>query len=109
TAGSSVNDHVEAIHQQLGKNVIDFVIANEITFSNEIIEKYKEKGAQPVYYDADELEKNGIKLVTGEDLAQVSENYHVRHCNEVLADMIYDIALEEISTIQFNPDQIKRY
>ncbi len=109
TDGYSVNDHVEAIHQQLGENVIDFVIANEITFSNEIIEKYKEKGAQPVYYDAHELEENGIKLVTGEDLAQVSENHHVRHCNEVLADMIYDIALEEISTIQFNPDQIKRY
>ncbi|PTH57139.1 gluconeogenesis factor YvcK family protein [Staphylococcus agnetis] len=107
TDGYSVLDHIDAIHQQLGHHVIDFVIANEITFSNDILEKYEQKGARPVYYDAGELIKSGIKLVTGKGLAQISENHHVRHCNGVLADMIYDIALEEISTIEFDPNRIK--
>ncbi|HCT0321066.1 TPA: YvcK family protein [Staphylococcus pseudintermedius] len=103
----TVMDHIDAIHQQLGNHVLDFVIANQLEFSPQIIEKYESKGAKPVYYDKDELNQLGVQLVTGQHLVKVSEHDYVRHRTEVLAEMIYEIALQEISTIQFDPDQFK--
>lgn len=103
----TVMDHIDAIHQQLGGHVLDFVIANQLEFSPQIIEKYEAKGAKPVYYDKDELSDLGVQLVTGEHLVEISEHDYVRHRTEVLAEMIYEIALQEISTIQFDPDQFK--
>lgn len=103
----TVMDHIDAIHQQLGNHVLDFVIANQLEFLPQIIEKYESKGAKPVYYDKDELNQLGVQLVTGQHLVEVSEHDYVRHRTEVLAEMIYEIALQEISTIQFDPDQFK--
>lgn len=60
-----------------------------------------------MYYDKDELNQLGVQLVTGQHLVEVSEHDYVRHRTEVLAEMIYEIALQEISTIQFDPDQFK--
>ncbi|MGV3043073.1 gluconeogenesis factor YvcK family protein [Staphylococcus rostri] len=103
----TVVDHIDAIHQQLGRNVLDFVIANELKFDEKILEKYEEKGSKPVLYNETELKERGVELVTGKDLALISENHHVRHRTEILAEMIYEIALQEISTIEFDPDQLK--
>ncbi|ARJ51296.1 gluconeogenesis factor YvcK family protein [Staphylococcus lutrae] len=103
----TVKDHIDAIHQQLGAHVIDFVIANELEFSAQTLDKYEAKGAKPVYYDMKELEQLGVQLVTGAHLVEISEHDYVRHRTEVLAEMIYEIALQEISTIQFHPNQFK--
>ncbi|MBF2126211.1 gluconeogenesis factor YvcK family protein [Staphylococcus schleiferi] len=103
----TVTDHIRAIHQQLGANVIDFVIANQLPFSQEILQKYEDKGAKPVYCDEEVLKEQGVQLVTGEHLAEITEHEYVRHRTEILAEMIYEIALQEISTIQFDPDQFK--
>ncbi|MBF1991915.1 YvcK family protein [Staphylococcus schleiferi] len=103
----TVTDHIRAIHQQLGANVIDFVIANQLPFSQEILQKYEDKGAKPVYCDEEVLKEQGVQLVTGEHLAEITEYEYVRHRTEILAEMIYEIALQEISTIQFDPDQFK--
>ncbi|MBT2815553.1 gluconeogenesis factor YvcK family protein [Staphylococcus coagulans] len=103
----TVTDHIRAIHQQLGANVIDFVIANQLPFSQEILQKYEDKGAKPVYCDEELLKEQGVQLVTGEHLAEITEHEYVRHRTEILAEMIYEIALQEISTIQFDPDQFK--
>ncbi|WP_281183314.1 gluconeogenesis factor YvcK family protein [Staphylococcus schleiferi] len=103
----TVTDHIRAIHQQLGANVIDFVIANQLPFSQEILQKYEDKGAKPVYCDEEVLKEQGVQLVTGEHLAEITEHEYVRHRTEILAEMIYEIALQEISTIQFDHDQFK--
>ena len=103
----TVTDHIRAINQQLGANVIDFVIANQLPFSQEILQKYEDKGAKPVYCDEEVLKEQGVQLVTGEHLAEITEHEYVRHRTEILAEMIYEIALQEISTIQFDPDQFK--
>lgn len=43
----------------------------------------------------------GIELIKDDGLVEINEEGAVRHNNEVLADMIYELALSEISTIEF--------
>ena len=49
-----------------------------------------------------ELEKESINVKTSSNLVEISENHLVRHNTKVLSTMIYDIALELISTIPFS-------
>lgn len=39
----TVMDHIDAIHQQLGNHVLDFVIANQLEFSPQIIENMNQR------------------------------------------------------------------
>lgn len=104
----TVTDHVQAIHRQLGAKVLDFVIANQIDFDQEILDRYRSEGAKPVDCNEKELQEEGVKVITGDNLALVSKDYYVRHHTEVLAKMIYEIALQEVSTIQFTPKNEKK-
>lgn len=103
----TVTDHVKAIHSQLGDKSLDFVIANQIDFDQKILNRYQAKGAKPVYCDEAELSREGVKVVTGKNLALISQDDYVRHDTEMLATLIYEIALQEVSTIQFNPKNKK--
>ncbi|MBI5974075.1 gluconeogenesis factor YvcK family protein [Staphylococcus canis] len=104
----TVTDHVNAIHHQLGQNVINFVIANKVSFDTNVLERYQKEGAKPVYCNIEELHREGVEVITGEGLALISEDDYVRHDTEILANMIYEIALQEVSTIQFNPKKHKK-
>jgi len=44
----------------------------------------------------------GIELIADNELVDINLDGIVRHNNEILADMIYELALSEISTIEFN-------
>ena len=48
------------------------------------------------------------KCKTSSNLVEISENHLVRHNTKVLSTMIYDIALELISTIPFVPSDKRK-
>lgn len=101
TTNYTVSDHINAIHDHLQQEAIQFVIANLDTSNKQVKEKYEHQNATFVTYDEEKIKNMNIKLLTHSHLVQVNDDYTVRHNNEVLAEMIYELALSEVSTIQF--------
>ena len=106
TDGYSVKDHIDAIHRQAGQPFIDYVICST-NFQCSSFEKYEENILKPVEVNKAELEKESI-IKTSSNLVEISENHLVRHNTKVLSTMIYDIALELISTIPFVPSDKRK-
>ncbi|MBI5971824.1 gluconeogenesis factor YvcK family protein [Staphylococcus caledonicus] len=103
TADYDVLDHIQALHDHAGKDFVDFVICSDDKYDDEVLKRYEERHAKPVEMNVDELTDNNIKIITSNNLVEVSEEHLVRHNTKVLAQLIYDLALELTSTIQFQP------
>lgn len=100
TTDYTVSDHIEAIHKHVGARFIQFVIANQKTLSEKISSNYERRNSAFVHCDTENIEAEGIKILTDDHLVLVNEDYAVRHDNNVLAEMIYELVLSEVSTIQ---------
>ncbi|WJP98327.1 gluconeogenesis factor YvcK family protein [Macrococcus bovicus] len=100
TTDYTVSDHIEAIHKHVGARFIQFVIANRKTLSEKISSNYERRNSAFVHCDTENIEAEGIKILTDDHLVLVNEDYAVRHDNNVLAEMIYELVLSEVSTIQ---------
>ena len=101
TLGYSSADHLEAINGHMGSNVIDFIILNEEDIKGRVSDYYSRNDMTIVESDRERLKEMGATVVTDDHLVQIDEEGAVRHNNKVLAEIIYDIALKEISTLQY--------
>ena len=79
TSDYDVMDHIQAIHKHAGSDFIDYVICSN--------DKYDDN----------------IRMITSSNLVEILDDHLVRHNTKVLARLIYDLALEMTSTIQFRP------
>lgn len=80
TDNYNVVDHVNAIKKHVGRNIIDFVIANDRKLSDSDMEKYINEGSQQVILDEKqikELEENNIKIISS-DFIEIKHDY-IRH------------------------------
>lgn len=102
-----VLDHIEAIHKHAGEDFIEYVICSTQDYDPSVLERYKKRNAVPVEAHQERLKKQGLKVHTAYNLIEVSSDYRVRHNNKVLSNLIYDIALDLTSTIQFKPNENK--
>lgn len=98
-----VYHHVKAIHQHAGEPFIDYVICSNDAFDEQILQRYKERNAHPVSTNKIKLTENHIKMITSKNLVEIYDHVFVRHNTKVLAKLVYDLALELTSTIQFKP------
>lgn len=98
-------DHVEAIHNHMGRQCINYAICSIQTFNTDVLQRYKEDGAVPVKCNMSDMEAQNIKVFTHENLVEVSQENYVRHNTEVLSKMIYEIAMRETETIEFKRDK----
>lgn len=101
TVDYTAADHLEAINFHMGENVMDFIILNEENIRGRISDYYDRNGMTVVDSDSERLEEMGVKIITDSRLVHIDDQGAVRHNNKVLADKIYDIALKEISTLQY--------
>lgn len=101
TLGYSAADHLEAINRHMGSNVIDFIILNEEDIKGRVSDYYSRNDMTTVESDRERLKEMGATVVTDDHIVQIDEEGAVRHNNKVLAEIIYDIALKEISTLQY--------
>lgn len=104
TDGYDVKEHINALHRQAGKSFVDYVICCTDQFNDNVLQKYREKHSAPVAVNVDELKQDGIKVITASNLVEISDEHLVRHNTKVLSTLIYEVALELISTIQFDPN-----
>lgn len=89
TDNYSLYDHVKSIFNNSDIKKIDYVIANDSTFDNNIFEKYACKNSKYVECDFDRLDENGIKVVR-DNLIKIEDNF-IRHNHGRLSNIIDNI------------------
>ncbi|MFD2830239.1 gluconeogenesis factor YvcK family protein [Corticicoccus populi] len=105
TIGYSAADHLEAINDHIGQSVMDFIILNEEDINVHISDYYEKNSMTVVESDRARLNDIGVKVLTHKDIVSIDREGAVRHNNDILAEMIYDIALDEISTLQYRTNE----
>ena len=93
----NVVDHINAIKKHVGRNIIDFVIANDEKISNSDMEKYINQGAKQVILDETqikELEENNIKVISS-DFIEIKNDY-IRHNAYKIGSLLCNYTKEKI-------------
>lgn len=96
TDNYNVIDHVNAIIKHSSRNLIDYVIANDILISDETIHNYKFKGASQVVIDEEQirmLEEINIKVISS-DFVDIRNNY-IRHDAEKIGRVLFSYVKEK--------------
>lgn len=88
TLDYKVSDHVTAILEHTHPSFIDVVLVNTADIEQSIKEKYQKEGAQPVRYDAQSVEKLGVKVIADEFVEQKGL---VRHATEKIVWHLADV------------------
>lgn len=86
TDNYNVSNHIKAVFNHAGKDIIDYVIVNTGTISKELKDKYLKEEASIVSINVDEIKKLNVNIIEG-DFIKI-KNGHVRHDPEKLAQII---------------------
>lgn len=101
TMGMSAYDHLYAIEKHIKAHVVDYIILNERDVYEEMADTYKSRGVQIIKSERERLEAHGLKVITHDELIIVDEERVVRHNNAMLAEIIYDIVIDESRTLEY--------
>jgi uncharacterized cofD-like protein len=88
TDGFGAADHLEALERHIGAGLVDTIVVNVATPSEEMLQRYEAKGAEPVEPQLERLEKMGVTVV-GANL--LSDQDLVRHDSERLGTAVVDL------------------
>jgi uncharacterized cofD-like protein len=86
TDGYAVSQHVQALRDQSGLNLVDYVVANTEHPDGDVLRRYAAKSQYPVAVDRDAVDARGVRLVK----ARLLETHDglVRHHSGRLARVI---------------------
>lgn len=89
TKGFKASDHVKAIVRHIGKGVVTHVLVNNAKVPEEILERYRQAGADYIEPDETAIEMLGVRPIHGGfiDVSNV-----VRHHPHKLASAVFKIA-----------------
>lgn len=96
TDNYNVLDHVNAIIKHSQRYMIDYVIANDEMIPEDLIVKYKHKGARQVTIDEEQirkLEEMNIKVISS-NFIEIRKNY-VRHNSDKIGQLFSNYANEK--------------
>jgi uncharacterized cofD-like protein len=88
TDNYSVSDHVKAIIEHTGPNIINYCIVNTGRVPPKLLEKYMEENALPVKVDEIKLKELGCETIEGNI---IDTKDFVRHDSHKLAKIIIDL------------------
>lgn len=89
TTGYTASDHVQAIHDHIGSGCVDSILIHEESIKSAISDVYAIKHAEPVIYDIDQLEKQGLEIIRG-DIIDYTETTVV-HNRKRIANLLYSL------------------
>lgn len=90
----NVYDHIEAIINHCGENIIDYVLVNNKNIPDEVFEKYKNDGADIVLLDRKQkLKLNSLNIKYIEDNFVEVKSSYTRHNAKHISKVIIDLAL----------------
>jgi uncharacterized cofD-like protein len=87
TTHYALSEHLRAIRSHVKNPVIDWVVANRQAISEEVASRYEAEGAEPVFVDANKVQKKSVKLVLDNLL---EEHGVIRHNSSRLARLLVD-------------------
>jgi uncharacterized cofD-like protein len=87
TSGLTLSDHVRAIHDHAGTQLIDWVVMNSEPISQKLARRYRSQGAAPVTADTEVLEAMGVRWTAANLLETDSV---VRHDSGRLAALLLE-------------------
>lgn len=93
TDGFKVYDHIKVLKKYGGKDIVDCVIANNGSISDEMKKKYKDKNSDIVTIDRDKLKDFGIEIVE-KNLIKVSKGT-IKHDSDYLAQVLVETIMEK--------------
>lgn len=88
----SVSDHINAIREHAGKDIINYCICDNGDVIPEILRKYINSGSNLV--DLDKQNIKGVKIIRG-DVSAVESEY-IRHDSDLTARVIIDLIVNEL-------------
>jgi uncharacterized cofD-like protein len=88
TDGFKASDHIKAIKETIGKIPFQYVIVNTTRPRPEILERYKEEGAEFVEPDIEELRKMRLRVIAQPLMRQLLP---LRHDNRKLAQILISL------------------
>ncbi|KXS43301.1 MULTISPECIES: gluconeogenesis factor YvcK family protein [unclassified Candidatus Frackibacter] len=91
TTGYTAADHIQALYDHGGSEIVDYILVNNEGISAELLEKYQEEGAEPVEVDFGRLEELGINVVQAPLL---NKEDLVRHNPHKLAEVIIKLIIK---------------
>ncbi|WP_058486724.1 gluconeogenesis factor YvcK family protein [Defluviitalea phaphyphila] len=94
TDGFDLLNHIEELEKYGGENIIDYVIINTETIPKELLDIYKEEGAEAVKYDIKAIKNKGFSIVLAPVLKIYSDKKLVRHNSYKLAKVVMEIIIK---------------
>jgi uncharacterized cofD-like protein len=91
TINFRASDHVRAIHQHARCKLIDYAVTNLRPIKPALKKRYARQQAMPVENDHDGLFKAGVKIMSGQ---LVANEEHVRHDPQASAAVVLKLAAE---------------
>ncbi|MDR3320828.1 MAG: uridine diphosphate-N-acetylglucosamine-binding protein YvcK [Synergistaceae bacterium] len=92
TEGMNITSHLDWIASVLG-TMPDYVVANQTPIPADYLERYREKGAEPLYLSREEeryLESKDCAIVYA-DLVNIKDGKYLRHHSQNLAEILMRI------------------
>ncbi|MDR0765131.1 MAG: YvcK family protein [Synergistaceae bacterium] len=93
TERMNITAHLDWIASVLGE-MPDYIVVNHTPIPDDYLERYREKGAEPLYLSREEelyLERNGCEVVSA-DLVNIKDGKYLRHHSKNLAEILMRIA-----------------
>jgi uncharacterized cofD-like protein len=84
-------DHVRAVLEHAGQQIIDWVIVNNEYPTGNILARYREEGAEPVLVERNEFESLGIRI---KEAPLLAVNDVARHDPDKLAQAVLELTAE---------------
>lgn len=94
TDNYSLSDHIKAIIDHAGGNIIDYCIYDSGEIIPEFIKMYNKKGADVVEQDTAKAKALGVKLLE-KDLSQIVDDV-VRHNTEAVAESVIELVCDDL-------------
>jgi hypothetical protein len=94
TDNYSLSDHIRAIHEHVGKGVIDYCLADNSDLIPEYVRKYNKEGSDIVELDTSNVTSQGIKIIK-RSLSSL-KNGKIRHDADKVAKIIMELICNEL-------------
>lgn len=95
TDNYKVSDLINAIHEHVGKGVMDYCLVNESDIMPEYIRRYNEEGSELLELDKSGIKATGVRIVIN-DLAATDTKGFIRHDPKKLGKAIMTIVCDNM-------------
>lgn len=90
TDGYTAADHVQAIIDHAGEGLVNMILVNDSSLSEETVEAYRKASAEPVFVDTERLTQMGVRTVRAMVADESGKAAHnPQRLGKVVMDMIY--------------------